>query len=40
MKILKTIKKLINTLKDIEKYKNEIENIKFQNGSILYKQNL
>ena len=26
MKILKTIKKLINTLKDIEKYKNEIKN--------------
>ena len=40
MKILKTIKKLINTLKDIEKYKNEIENIKFQNGSILYNLNL
>ena len=40
MKILKTVKKLINSLKNIEKYNIEIENIKFQNGSILYNLNL
>ena len=38
--MLKKIKKLINNLKDTEKNKYELENIKFQNGRILYNLNL